>query len=134
MPIAATRHTAAGAQAFAKFFIQTIDWGYATIDGSYLHHYSLPGCTTCNSLVTGFDADRKAGDHYIGGRSTIVAARPGDRGASSQIVTINSTSFEKTTKNGKFITGDQAYTGQRFEVDLSWQQSRWSVLEVVVVQ
>lgn len=134
MPIAATKHSAAGAQAFAKFFMETIDWGYATIDGAYIRHYAARGCSTCVSLAAGLDADRKAGKQYIGGRSIVTGVRTGAAGPlKTQIVKINSTSFEELTKGGKFVTADQAYTGQQFQFNLKWA-GRWTVVKLAVIQ
>ncbi len=45
MPVLATKHTAAGAQAFAEFFIKTIDWGYATTSSAYMRHYFEQSCS-----------------------------------------------------------------------------------------
>ena len=52
MPLEATQHTARGAQAFAAFFVKTIDWGYATVSGAYMRHYFATTCMSCRRPVS----------------------------------------------------------------------------------
>jgi hypothetical protein len=135
MLVLATEHTPAGAKAFAEFFIKTIDWGYATINGSYLRHFAGASCASCASIANGLDADRKAGHTYIGGRFTIIRVTAGASGATvSDVVTINGTSFEELDRAGKFVMGEPAHRGLRWDVDLRWHSGRWSVHELLVEQ
>jgi hypothetical protein len=81
------------------------------------------------------DKDRAAGDRYIGGRLTVVgaalAARPLAHGADlTVIVKINVTAFEQETKAGKFVTGDGAHQGERFETSMSWENGAWRVVKL----
>jgi Family of unknown function (DUF6318) len=52
-PAAAKVHSQAGANAFAEFFMQTLDWAYATTNPSYMKHYYGPTCGLCNGIATG---------------------------------------------------------------------------------
>ena len=52
-PAAATARTQAGANAFAEFFMRTLDWAYATTNPSYMKHYYGPTCGLCNGIATG---------------------------------------------------------------------------------
>jgi Family of unknown function (DUF6318) len=131
-PVAALEHTADGAKAFAEFFIKTIDWGYATMSGAYLRHYEAPACTTCRSLADGIDADRRQGRKYIGGRLSRVVSS--GKQTQRQIVRVNATSFEEVDQDGRFVTGDRAYTGQEFELRIEWLESGWRVTHIAVVQ
>ena len=54
MPVAATKHTADGAKAFAEFFIKTIDWGYATTSSAYMRHY-FKSVYWCGIAAKAFD-------------------------------------------------------------------------------
>jgi hypothetical protein len=131
-PLAATKHTQAGASAFAKFFILTIDWGYATVDSSYLSQYADRTCASCQSLIEAFRSDRREGHTYVGGRTTVV--RVDSRAVRSQIVVVNTTSFEELNKRGHFVSGDGAYHDLRFDVHLRWAMNGWRVAELQVVQ
>ena len=135
MPIEATKHTAAGARAFAEFYLRALDWGYATMSGAYIRHYSAPKCTSCRSVADQLDAARRAGHRYIGGRSTVLRAHPGRGGAfRSQIVAIDSTAFEEVDRAGKFVTADVAYRGQQFDCKLTWRESRWAVTDILIIR
>jgi hypothetical protein len=134
LPVLATQHSAAGARAFAEFFIKTIDWGYATIDEHYIQHYSDAGCTGCNAFVHGIAVARAGKHRYIGGRITVVSASTSQRRARGADTTIlvgfNILSFEEVTRSDRFVRADVAHTGERFEVSLGWVQDRWLVREL----
>ena len=74
-PVLATQHTLAGAAAFSKFFIQTIDWGYATTNGAYPRHYYTSACIGCSNQADGIDRTRAAGNYYVGGRLQVVSSQ-----------------------------------------------------------
>jgi hypothetical protein len=132
-PVVATQHSAAGAEAFAEFFIRTIDWGYATMSGAYLRHYSMASCVSCTSIANGLDRDRKVNRTYIGGRLSVVEAKPGQGGAlQSQVVSANGTAFEIVDQHGKPVSAEEAHTGLRYTVQLRWQASAWVVRELTV--
>jgi hypothetical protein len=115
--------------------MRTIDWGYATVSGTYLRHYSAPSCSTCRSLADGMDTARKAGHRYIGGRITVLSARPGAAGAlHSVIVKVNGTSFEEVDEHGKYVSADEAHIGLQFEITLHWAADMWDVTALAVVQ
>jgi hypothetical protein len=115
MPVLATRHTQAGAVAFAKFFELTIDWGYATTSTAYMKHYYEPSCVTCKSIQIGLDKAASQKHHFIGGRMTITRAvsRPvGNDGAAerSALVAYALTSIEVVDRHGTFVDADPAVT------------------------
>ncbi len=74
MPLVATKHTPAGAVAFAKFFELTIDWGYATTSTAYMRHYYEPTCVTCKSIQLGLDRAAAKHRRFVGGRMAISSA------------------------------------------------------------
>ncbi|HEU5009049.1 MAG TPA: DUF6318 family protein [Jatrophihabitantaceae bacterium] len=132
MPVLATKHTPAGAVAFAKFFIRTIDWGFATTSGAYMRHYFTKSCIECASHADGLDNTRKAGEYYLGSRFRIAAARsrpPGDADA-SVTVTFDLTSAEVLTNHGRFVDGDVAHTGQSRQFWLTWTSDGWRVINM----
>jgi hypothetical protein len=133
MPLAATKHTQAGAVAFAKFFMRTIDWGFATTSGSYIRHYYASSCVECANHADSLDATRKAGEFYVGGRFTLTDARAaavGDHHADqSAVVTFDLTSVEMLDTQDRFINADVAHSGLREQIWLSWRSSHWIVVE-----
>jgi hypothetical protein len=135
MPVEATQHTPAGARAFAIFFIKTIDWGYATMSGAYLRHFSSSHCATCLSLAHDLDDDRRNGHVYIGGRSKIRGTERGPAGRlHSQIVRVSATSFEEMSRIGKPVAADPAYPNLRYVVWFSWSARGWRTTRLALEQ
>lgn len=139
MPIEATRHTAEGALAFAKFFELTIDWAYATTSTTYMKHYYDAGCVTCESIREGVDDAAARVHHFLGGRMTITSAtglpksesanRHAEAGAR---VVFGLTSSEVVDAGNEFVDADIART-LTDDVWLSWRDGRWLVIEIVPV-
>jgi hypothetical protein len=135
MPLLATKHTSAGAVAFAKFFIKTIDWGFATTSGAYIRHYYAPSCIECANHANGIDNTRKAKEHYVGDRFTITSARRrsvgNHNGEQSAVVTFNLDSgvVLKNKDNG-FVNGDVAHHHEQRRLWLDWEHGRWIVIDM----
>ncbi len=137
MPVLATKHTPDGATAFAKFFIQTIDWGFATTSGAYMRHYFQPSCVECASHADGIDNTRKAGGHYLGGRFTITDASAGAGGIGgphgaqlSVVVTFDITSIEAVDSQGHYKNADIAYRGEKRQIWLAQKNGGWTVVDM----
>jgi hypothetical protein len=124
MPVAATKHTPAGARAFAAFF-----------SGAYIRHYARQSCVGCASFANGMDADRRAGHRYIGGRITVTGIRLAQFGQEKDstvaYVTFNELSYEELDSAGHFVGGDGAHRGERFETRLKWR-GVWRVVGLAV--
>ncbi len=135
MPVAATRHTEAGAVAFSEFFIRTIDWGYATTSPAYMDHYYAQSCIDCRSAHNALEYVKKRGGHYIGGRLTLRATHitrvpPRLDSEVSTRVTLDVESIEAVDKNNKFLSGDIAYAGYHENLWLEWTQLGWRVIDM----
>ena len=138
MPLAATKHTAAGAVAFAKFFELTIDWGYATTSTAYMKHYYEPGCITCKSIQLGLDNAGAKHRHFLGGRMTIVRTRRCavggvKRAEYCELVVYRLTSIEVLSRNGDFVDADPAME-LKDQIWLRWGSHGWTVVEMGPVQ
>ncbi|MGH8961173.1 MAG: DUF6318 family protein [Jatrophihabitantaceae bacterium] len=132
MPLEATQHTQPGAIAFAKFFIQTIDWAYATTSTSYMRHYFAPGCVTCKSIQAGIDQAHAKGRHFIGDRITITSVThvesTREHGAEYRmVVAFDVTSVEVVDSHGRFVDGDRALKLQN-QVSVRWAGNSWVVV------
>ena len=51
MPPEAAERTAAGAEAFARFYFDAVNYAFATGDVSIVERHSLPACTSCASTI-----------------------------------------------------------------------------------
>jgi hypothetical protein len=134
MPVEATQHTQQGAVAFARFFIRTIDWGFATTSGAYMRHYFEPSCIECRSHADGLDNTRKAGEHYLGGRFQItraaIAPDGGSQAERSVIVAFDLTSATVLDKHNRPKSSDVAHQGVQRQIWLRWAGGSWTVVEM----
>ena len=132
MPLAATRHTSGGALAFAVFFGQTIDWGYATSDPAYPNHYFQPTCLECLNLRTALNTVKQKGGYYRGSRVTIVSAIPGATGGPdgaeiSAILHTNVTAWDAVDRDGKSLGAGEPLRNVKEEIWLAWERDGWTV-------
>lgn len=132
MPLEATHHTAAGAKAFATFFVRVIDWEGATVSSAYLRHYSSEACLSCRPFVD--NTDSTSGRRYVGGRMTIETTRlsPQPLYAKAEytaLVVFDIASFQEWSATGGLIDSHAAYRGQ-FEVSVIWVSAGWSVTDL----
>lgn len=135
MPVVATQHTPAGAVAFAKFFVRAIDWGFASMSGSYIRYASEPSCASCASIARSIDKARASGHVYIGGRFGVISARLAPKpnvanAAFTGLVQFDATAFEELDRQHKVVSSQAAHDGYTFEVSMSWTGTRWTVVDV----
>jgi hypothetical protein len=132
MPLAARRHTRAGARAFAVFFIETIDWAYASTSTSYMRHYVRPSCIECRNVADAIDRDRAQDHHFLGGRFTVrhVAVGYGRNGVCIQL-TLAITAVEVVTARGNYVGAEQAHAALHEDLFLQWFSPAWLVVRMV---
>jgi hypothetical protein len=130
-------HTNAGAVAFARFFLQTLDWGTATVDSRYVRRYFAATCLQCVVLSRNLDTDRSVGSTYLGGRITILSASnvaSDGRFKSDASVRLNLKLGALAIKDasGVFVTGVRGFSLLYEQVWLVWSGAEWTVVDAVV--
>jgi hypothetical protein len=140
MPAIARQNTVAGAVAFGRFFVATIDWGYATTSSAYMRHYFNSGCGDCAAIVGFLDTAARQNLHYIGGRLTITDAAPkypelDPTHSYPVIVTLNIAAVQTVEANGTIRPQDSqpAYAGSQEYVQLAWGKGTWNVIAMTLV-
>jgi hypothetical protein len=132
-PMAASGRSQSAANAFAKFFIQTTDWGYATTNSAYMKHYYGPSCGLCEGLARSIDLTAKAKHKYLGGRLTIRSSAaaviapvlaPADFCAS---LSVDETALSVVDKAGKFVKGEGANQDMHFKLCAKRSGDHWAV-------
>jgi hypothetical protein len=130
-PAAARARTQEGANAFAEFFMRTLDWAYATTNPSYMKHYSGPSCGLCNGLATGISKTAAKKHWYLGGRFTLHPATattvapvtaPADYCARMNLDTTAGSVVDRT---GKVFSGDGAYKNLKVKICAKFTDSTW---------
>jgi len=130
-PAAAKVRSQAGANAFAEFFMRTLDWAYATTNPSYMKHYYASSCGLCSGIATGITKTAQQSHWFLGDRITVHPARAtaiAPVTAASDfcsIVSIDETSFATVDKTGKVFTGDGAHTNDRFKLCAIFASETW---------
>jgi len=130
-PAAANARTQKGANAFAEFFMRTLDWAYATTNPSYMKHYYGPTCGQCSGLAEGIGKTAASKHWYEGGRLTIhqptsIAIAPVTAPAdfcSMILVDVSATSVVDHT--GKVFNGAGAAAALRFKLCTKARDSDW---------
>jgi hypothetical protein len=69
MPAIARQDSAAGAEAFARYWLTTLD--YATTSGDTTLLRQLANCAGCNALADGIDRLRAEGGRTLRGKATV---------------------------------------------------------------
>jgi hypothetical protein len=134
MPALATHRTRAGGVAFAKFFIETIDWAYATTNTDYKRHYYVSACITCTSIDKAITREARKRRHFVGDRLSVLGVRNvsqvvPDGPELSLIVDIAVGSVRVVDATGRRIDSQPATTIHDF-VALYWISGRWTVQQV----
>jgi hypothetical protein len=132
-PAAAKARTQEGANAFAEFFMKTLDWAYATTNPSYMKHYYGSTCGLCSGIATGMAKTAAKQEWYEGGRLRIRSSRNASIGevtaparyCTTVIVDIGTTSV--TDRTGKIITGQGALFNQSFKLCEDRDTTAWRV-------
>jgi hypothetical protein len=132
-PLAATKHTRAGANAFAKFFILTIDWAYATTSTTYMCHYFDPACVACRSAVAGIKKANRQGHHFVGDRFTVrsVNGIPGHGSNPAARVQFDVESTEVVDTNDDYVDSVPALHDFQERIYVFWRQNAWTVTEMI---
>jgi hypothetical protein len=132
MPGIAVQHTDAGAMAFAKFYLQTVDWGFATTNAAYMRHYYDKQCIGCMNLSDAITRVAKKNWHYIGGRYHIRSTRPIARNsnASDLIIDIRSDLDSGTAVDvkGNIHAADIAHHDFPEKIGVRWNGINWRVV------
>lgn len=136
-PVAANVKSQAGANAFAEFFMKTLDWAYATTNPAYMKHYYASSCGLCSGIATGITKTAAASHWYEGGRltvrsatSTAIAPVTASADFCSSIV-VDGTAQTVVDKTDKIFTGEAAHANVPFKLcvkmgDITWQVTYWS--------
>jgi hypothetical protein len=132
-PAAARARTQDGANAFAEFFLRTVDWAYATANPSYMKHYVARSCGLCTGLAIGISKTAAQKHWYLGGRLTIHAATattiaPVTASADfCSIVMVDETAQSIVDTTGRIFSGDGAHSGDRLKACTVSSGGSWQI-------
>jgi uncharacterized protein DUF6318 len=133
-PQSMEKNLPSAAGTFAVYWVQTIDWGYATVDSTLARRAFSPVCTDCTQFMRIFDDAHAKGVHFRGGRMAISKwlIRPNDRhnGATAVIdVTVSIGALQAIDRTGKVVEADPAEARVMYRVWLKWTGTKWTVVD-----
>ena len=133
-PASLEKNLPSAAGTFAVYWLQTIDWGYATVDSTLARRAFSPVCTNCTRFMSIFDDARAKGVHFRGGRMAISKwlIQPNDHrnGATAVIdVTLSIGALQAINRTGKVVEADPAEDRVMYRVWLRWTGTRWTVVD-----
>ena len=119
---------------YAKYWMQTLDWGYATTDSALARHAFLPVCTDCERFIKIFDDARAADEHFRGGRISFDSStiQPNDHhnGADAvSDVTVAVGALQTLDSNGRVIKHARAIPRVTYRIWMRWTSNRWYVVD-----
>jgi hypothetical protein len=123
-----------GAIAFAQYWEQTIDWGYATADSTLARTAYSSTCSDCERFMKIFDEATAKGVHFRGGRSTILKTdlQPNDHHNGATAVsdlTISVQALQAIDRGGTVIESDPPVRRATYRVWMRWTGMRWTVVD-----
>lgn len=124
-----------GQLAFATYWMQSIDWAYATTSSTLSRSLFDSTCAGCTRFLRNvIDYTVRHHEHFAGGRLHVISTsiQPNDHrdGATAVVdVTVNQTALKVVSASGKMLGRAKAVHGGRFRVWLRWLGSRWTVVD-----
>lgn len=132
-PAAARARTQEGANAFAEFFLRTLDWAYATTNPSYMRHYFGPSCGLCHDLATEIRQTAAVRHWYLGGRLTVRTATQAPVGPVTapadfcSTVRVDTTAHSVVDRAGTVFTEEAAHPNFRWKLCMTSSSNGWQV-------
>lgn len=126
----------AGAEAFAVYFVKTIDWAYATMDSTLLKQASAPECALCTGFIEEFARRNSAGQKAMGSRSTILdSILSGGSDPKDQLVNVvfSATALDVVDANGVIVGSADAIPMFQMNVRVEYRAGGWIVVDATKV-
>jgi len=137
-PDLARHHTAQGALAFAAYYYEAFDWGYATNDPYLVRQISSPHCVGCQKYINGLLEVQASRSVLRGGRVHIVQHRLADghfnyRSDYVARFVVDEEAIVIDRLDGRRKLAAPAFANYIQYVFVSWKRSHWLVTEVAGV-
>jgi Family of unknown function (DUF6318) len=136
IPKAARAHTPQGAEAFARFYLEQVNKAWMAPDPELIRPYALESCKTCANYVSTAESLKSEGLRYEGSPSALGPSIVMPSSSTQTVlVHIGQIQLERRIirKDGTTDELMQRVPGET-EVQLSWLEERWVVIEVKDVQ
>lgn len=135
LPAVGKTNTRAGADAFARYWISSLDWGYATTSSVLARELFTPTCVGCARFLTNIiDSTRTQGQHFNGGRisikSTLLHSTDHHDSATAIVdLLVDQAPLVVIGASGKKISTSPPLSDAIFRVWLRWSSGRRAVVD-----
>lgn len=136
LPAAGGKPTAAGAEAFFRFFLETYNYGYAQGLSAPLARISGAGCKFCASAIADIDAAARTGNQVQGGAVTVteVVVAPGVPEVGLIIdARLSQAASVTRSKSGTEVASADAQPPFLVKAKVEWDTAGWVVAGLDVV-
>jgi len=134
VPAQAKTNTDLGAELYARYWMQALDWGYATTDSSLAKAAFFSTCAGCTKFMQQFDGTRAQARHFRGGRIQILGTslQPNDHHNQATAVydlTSSQEALQVLTGSGKVVDSAPAIPKDVSRIWLRWTNDSWTVAD-----
>ena len=135
IPAAARANTAAGAEAFTRYFFEQLNRSWSTADPTLLPPLSEPGCKTCGAFTASAASFRSKNQHYKGEFFSVTSIGALGEGLKGQEVVVvgKQEPGAIVDQAGRVIETSVAQAG-KFVMSLRWTGSGWKAVELQVLR
>ncbi|SNC63558.1 hypothetical protein SAMN05445756_0930 [Kytococcus aerolatus] len=131
MPAVAKENSEEGAEAFALWYVETLNYLYQHPETGILEKYAGPDCKTCQRHIDLVEEGKDTGVVATGNLHKITGSRalPGQGGSTEVTVTFDQEATDFINKNGavKESVPDEGQLGYIFDLNF---QDRWEILTI----
>lgn len=132
LPSAARANTEAGAIAFGKFFITSLDLGYVSQDPLLIEAMSAPNCGGCKGAVTVLKGLKSSNERQAKPAVTIAGAEYLPLNGEKVVDVFASYAAVDRIRNGKVIAKEPAHK-TAYRLTVAWLDDGWKVAKTDVL-
>jgi hypothetical protein len=124
-----------GSLGFTTYWMEALDWGYATTDSALAKSLYAPSCTGCTRFLhNAIDITREKNQHFRGGRISVTATdllpTDGHAGATAIVdVTIQQSAMKIISAAGAVVESSMPIKDGLFRTWLKWNGANWVVVD-----
>ena len=128
-PALADEATAAGAEAFARYWYAEVNRAYQTLDGGNLRTLATADCASCRRLADSLDKSRRLGQRYEGGTVQIGSAvSPPLSGRTAHVlVDYSAAALTAFSSDGAVTAKVPAFSKTTVQMTLLQREGAWRV-------
>lgn len=132
MPALARENTRAGAKAFVRHFVDTLNYGYLTGDAGAASEIAAPDCAVCNALTENIRRIHRRGGGQVGGEWTVTRLDPLASGDRSELIFVGRVEIAKGSTRATRHSATKPIRPKTdyFEFHVSWSGSTWQASDL----